>query len=120
MKDVTFFRDDQELSLHSPSYDLLTASLGACTAMTLNMYARHKKIPLEQVEVTVSHDRVHADDCEDCESGSRRIDVLTREIHLTGNLDDAQRQRMLEIADRCPVHKTLENEIKVRSSLKDS
>ncbi len=86
--------------------------------MTLNMYARHKKLPLDKVEVSVRHDRVHAEDCVDCETKTVRIDRLSREISLHGDLDDAQRQRLLEIADRCPVHRTLESEILIKSALK--
>ncbi len=99
-------------------YDLLAAALATCTVMTLNMYARHKKLPLQKVEISVRHDRIHAQDCEDCETKSGQVDRLSREISLTGDLDDDQRLRLLEIADRCPVHKTLESEIKIRSVLK--
>jgi putative redox protein len=85
--------------------------------MTLNMYARRKQLPVELVEVEVRHDRVHARDCEDCETKSGQVDVLERRIRVHGQLDEAQRQRMLEIADRCPVHRTLEHEIRIRSAL---
>jgi putative redox protein len=98
-------------------YDYLAAALGSCTAMTLNMYARRKQLPLDQVEVTVRHDRVHAKDCEDCESEDGQVDLLNREIAFHGPLSDEQRERMLEIADRCPVHRTLENEIRIRTAL---
>jgi uncharacterized OsmC-like protein/fermentation-respiration switch protein FrsA (DUF1100 family) len=101
-------------------YDLLAASLATCTAMTLNMYARRKKLPLDQVEVAVRHDRVHAEDCEDCSSERAKVDVLDREVSLAGDLDSEQRQRLLEIADRCPVHRTLESKIRIRSALRDS
>ncbi len=100
-------------------YAHLCAALGTCTVMTLNMYARHKKLPVEQVTTQVSHTRIHAKDCQDCEKTDGKIDVLQRQIGITGNLTDAQRQRMLEIADRCPVHRTLENEIKVDTHLAD-
>jgi putative redox protein len=99
-------------------YDFLAAALGSCTVMTLNMYARHKKLPVEKVKVAVRHDRIHARDCEDCETKSGQVDRLSREISISGSLDEAQRQRMLEIADRCPVHRTLEGEITIRSALK--
>jgi putative redox protein len=99
-------------------YDYLAAALGTCTVMTLNMYARHKKLPVEEVTVAVRHDRIHAKDCEDCESTSGQVDRLHREISIHGDIDEKRRQRMLEIADRCPVHRTLEGEIKVRSVLK--
>ncbi|NND43831.1 MAG: OsmC family protein [Xanthomonadales bacterium] len=98
-------------------YDFLAAALGTCTAMTLNMYARRKEWVLEQVDVAVSHDRVHAKDCEDCDSEDGQVHLLRRRIGLRGELDEAQRSRLLEIADKCPVHKTLEGEIKVRSEL---
>lgn len=100
-------------------YRYLAASLAACTTMTLNLYARHKKLPVERVRCHVTHDRVHAEDCDDCESAEGRIDRLTRVLEIDGDLDDDQRNRMLEIADRCPVHRTLENEIRVVSRLED-
>ena len=98
-------------------YDLLSAALATCTSMTLHMYAAHKKLDLESVTVRVKHGKIHAVDCEDCESDSGRIDEFQRSVSLQGALSDQQRQRMLEIADRCPVHRTLEGEIKVRSKL---
>jgi len=98
-------------------YDLLSASLATCTSMTLHMYAAHKKLDLESVTVRVKHGKIHAVDCEDCESDSGRIDEFQRSIALQGGLSEAQRQRVLEIADRCPVHRTLEGEIKIRSML---
>jgi uncharacterized OsmC-like protein/alpha/beta superfamily hydrolase len=92
-------------------YDLLLASLGACTAMTLRMYADHKGLPLDGVTVRLAHDRIHAEDCAARETETGRIDRIRREIELEGSLDDAQRKRLLEIADRCPVHRTLHSEI---------
>ena len=88
-------------------YDLLLMSLGACTSMTLRMYANRKKLALDDVEVTLEHDRVHATDCDGCND---KIERLTRKITLTGDLTDSERQRMLEIADMCPVHRTLESD----------
>ena len=85
--------------------------------MTLRMYAGFKKLDLHSVTVRVAHDKIHADDCKDCASDSGKIDEFRREILLDGDLDDKQRQRMLEIADRCPVHKTLHSEVKVRTRL---
>ncbi len=98
-------------------YDLLSAALATCTSMTLHMYAAHKKVDLESVTVRVKHGKIHAQDCEDCESDTGRIDEFQRSIALQGPLSEAQRSRMLEIADKCPVHRTLEGEIKVRSKL---
>ncbi len=91
-------------------YDYLLASLGACTSMTLRMYARHKGWALEGFSVDLRHSRVHAEDCERCEESGGRLDRFERDIHITGDLDDAQRARLMEIADRCPVHRTLLNE----------
>jgi uncharacterized OsmC-like protein/alpha/beta superfamily hydrolase len=100
-------------------YDLLSAALATCTTMTLKAYANFKKIDLRSATVRVRHGRVHAEDCGDCENTAGRIDEFHRELVLDGELTEQQRQRMLEIADRCPVHKTLHNEIKVRTALVD-
>ena len=99
-------------------YGLLAAGLGACTSMTIRMYARRKKWPLTHVRVDVSHDKVHAQDCEDCEKGAK-IDVFKREITLEGDLDADQRTRLLEIADKCPVHRTLESASHIETHLVD-
>lgn len=98
-------------------YDLLGSALASCTTMTLNFFARRESMPLEHVDVTVRHDQIHAKDCSDCQKPSGKIDRFSREIRLSGNLDDEQRALLLKIADRCPVHKTLENEIKIVSEL---
>jgi putative redox protein len=95
-------------------YDLLLMSLGACTSMTLRMYANRKKLPLDDVEVTLAHHRVHAEDCEDCD---HKLEQLVRRIRVTGNLTDEQKQRLLEIADKCPVHRTLESDPKIVTEL---
>ena len=98
-------------------YEYLLMGLGACTSMTLRMYAEHKQLPLKRVSVRLTHKKIHAQDCSDCESKEGKVDEITREISLEGELTDAQRQRLLEIANRCPVHRTLTSEIKVRSRL---
>jgi putative redox protein len=98
-------------------YDYLTAGLGACTAMTLRMYADHKGWPLEHVEVRLRHSKIHASDCADCETKKGKLDDIEREIVIQGDLDEPQRARLLEIADRCPVHRTLHGEVRVRSRL---
>jgi uncharacterized OsmC-like protein len=98
-------------------YDLLLAALGGCTAMTLRMYADRKGWPLESVTVRLSQDRIHAKDCEECETEEGRIDRILREIELGGPLEEKQRRRLVEIADMCPVHRTLKAEVLVENSL---
>ena len=100
-------------------YDMLLASLGACTTMTLQMYARRKGWPLARAAVSLEHSRIHAKDCEDCESDEGQVDVIDRTLSLEGELDDAQRARLAEIADRCPVHKTLSSETRIKTELAD-
>ncbi|MFZ5608658.1 MAG: alpha/beta fold hydrolase [Pseudomonadota bacterium] len=100
-------------------YDFLLTALGACTAMTLRMYATHKGLALERVAVRLRHGKIHADDCEDCETKDGMLDEIEREIELVGDLDPAARQRLFEIANKCPVHKTLTSEVKIRTRLKD-
>ncbi|GJM29600.1 MAG: osmotically inducible protein C [Cyclobacteriaceae bacterium] len=99
-------------------YDYLLAALGACTGMTLRMYADRKKWTLEEIKVNLKHEKRHADDCEDCENPKSRLDHIDKEIELTGDLDQQQRERLLEISGRCPVHRTLESEIIINSQLK--
>jgi len=98
-------------------YDLLSAALGACTSMTLRMYADRKQLDLEEVVVHVRHEKVHAADCEVCETQAGRVDRFERTIELVGELDEAVRARMLQIADRCPVHRTLHSEVSVVTHL---
>ena len=99
-------------------YDLLVSALGACTGMTLRMYADHKKLPLDAVIVRLRHQKIHAEDCQDCEDPKSKIDFIEREIELQGDLDEPVAQKMLEIANRCPVHRTLESRSRIASKLK--
>ena len=101
-------------------YEHLLAALGACTSMTLRMYANRKSLPLENVRVELRHDRNYHEDCESCDGGVRKMELIDRSIALSGDLDDAQKERLLEIADRCPVHRTLHSEIKVATRLEDT
>lgn len=98
-------------------YDLLLAALGACTSMTLSLYARRKQWPLDAVTVRLRHSRIHAADCEDCETKEGKLDRIECEVELAGALSDEQRARLLEIAKKCPVHKTLMSEISIRTRL---
>ncbi len=98
-------------------YDLLSAALASCTTMTLGMYARHKGLDLRSSTVRVQHGKIHAKDCDDCESESGKIDEFVRELEIVGNLSEAERARLVEIADECPVHRTLHSEVKVRTRL---
>ena len=100
-------------------YGYLNAALGACTSMTLRMYADHKKWDLREVRVHLSHAKDHIKDSHEPEDKNKKIDVIEREIELEGNLDEFQRSRLLEIADRCPVHKTLHSDIRVKTKLLD-
>jgi putative redox protein len=85
--------------------------------MTLRLYAQRKGMDLQRVIVRLKHFRIHADDCRECETKQGFLDRIDREIELSGNLDDAQKQRLLEIAERCPVHRTLQSEINIRTSI---
>ena len=98
-------------------YDLLSAALASCTTMTLRVYAMRKKLDLQSSTVRVIHAKIHAQDCKDCETGSGKIDEFNSELTVEGNLSGEQRQRLLEIADMCPVHRTLHNEVKIRTTL---
>ncbi|MDP2622012.1 MAG: bifunctional alpha/beta hydrolase/OsmC family protein [Hyphomicrobiales bacterium] len=100
-------------------YDYLAIALGACTSMTLRLYAERKKLPLEHVEVEVAHAKVHAKDCAECEGREGRVDRFERRIVLTGNLNPEERARLVEIADKCPVHRTLEQSSVIVTWLKE-
>jgi uncharacterized OsmC-like protein/alpha-beta hydrolase superfamily lysophospholipase len=101
-------------------YDLLLAALGACTAMTLRLYADRKGLPLDRVAVRLTHDKIHAADCETCETKEGMLDRIDKEIVVAGKLDDAERARLLEIAEKCPVNRTLKSEIEIRGSIRGS
>ncbi|MCP4200468.1 MAG: alpha/beta fold hydrolase [bacterium] len=98
-------------------YGLLLAALGACKSMTLRMYAERKKWPLERVSVRLEHEKIHAQDCSECESEEGRVDRIQAVLRVTGDLSEGQRQRLLEIADRCPVHRTLTSETVISTEL---
>ncbi|HKJ04626.1 MAG TPA: alpha/beta fold hydrolase [Geopsychrobacteraceae bacterium] len=100
-------------------YDYLLAALGSCTSMTLQMYARLKKIPLQKAIVRLSHEKIHARDCAACQTENGKIDRMEREVELVGELTAEQRQRLLQIADRCPVHKTLHGDVEVVTRIKE-
>lgn len=95
-------------------YNYLLAGLGACTSMTVGLYARRKKIPLETITVSLRHSRIHAKDCEDCLTKEGMLDRIDVEIELTGSLTPEQRAKLMEIAGKCPVHQTLKSEINIK------
>jgi putative redox protein len=99
-------------------YDLLLAALGSCTSMTVRMYADRKGWPLDRVRVTLRHSRIHAKDCAECETTKGWISHIDRELELTGDLDDDQRQKLMDIAERCPVHQTLTGEVRIATALR--
>ena len=96
-------------------YDLLLAALGSCTSMTISLFARRKAWPLQEVVVSLWHSKIHAADCAECETREGRIDRIEREIQLIGTLTSEQRSKLLEMADKCPVHRTLTSEINIRT-----
>lgn len=95
-------------------YDYLLAALGVCTSMTIGLYARRKKLPLENITVSLRHSRIHARDCEECETKEGMLDRIDMDIALTGQLSPEQHARLMEIAAKCPVHRTLKSEIDIR------
>ena len=128
---VTGFRTDVEVGGHhlvvdepiavggadaGPTpYEMLLAGLGACTVMTLRIYADRRKWPLERARVTLQHRKVHAQDCVDCDKKDAKMDVIDRIIFLEGSLNEEQRTKLIEIAERCPVHQTLKGKIQVNT-----
>jgi uncharacterized OsmC-like protein/alpha/beta superfamily hydrolase len=100
-------------------YDYVLAGLGACTSITMRMYADRKSLPLDRVTVTLSHSKIHADDCAECETKVGMLDQFDRVIAMEGALDAEQRKRLMEIADKCPVHRTLESEIHIVTKAAD-
>jgi putative redox protein len=100
-------------------YDFLLAGLGACTSMTMRLYAERKSLPLERTTVTLRHSKIHAQDCAECETREGMLDQIDRVIAMEGPLDVEQRKRLMEIADKCPVHRTLTSEIRILTQLAD-
>ena len=96
-------------------YDLILAALGSCTSMTIGLYARKRSWPLEKITVSLRHSKIHAQDCEECETKEGRIDRIEMEIHLDGALSDEQRTKLLEVAGKCPIHQTLTHEINIKT-----
>src|SRR5215468_3525652 len=94
-------------------YDFLLAALGACTSMTMRLYADRKALPLDRVTVTLKHNKIHAQDCAECETKVGMLDQIDRIIAIEGDLDAEQRKRLMEIADKCPVHRTLTSEVRI-------
>jgi uncharacterized OsmC-like protein len=95
-------------------YDYLLIALGVCTSMTVGLYARRKQWPLENITVSLRHSRIHAKDCEECETKEGMLDRIETEIELTGSMNSEQRAKLIEIAAKCPVHRTLKSEINIR------
>lgn len=95
-------------------YDYLLVGLGVCTSMTVGLYARRKNLPLENITVSLRHSRIHAKDCEECETKEGMLDRIDVEIQLTGPLTPEQHAKLMEIAGKCPVHRTLKSEINIR------
>jgi len=107
------------LDLGPSPYDFLLAALGSCTAMTVRLYADLKKIPLKKITVRLQHEKIHAQDCADCDNPQSKIDHIQRQIELQGELTQDQRAKLLEIANKCPVHRTLTSKILITTTLID-
>jgi putative redox protein len=100
-------------------YDLLLMSLGTCTAMTLKMYARGKKWPIEDIFIEMRHNKRHADDCADCEDPLSKIDTIEKELIIKGDLNQEQLDKLMDISKKCPVHRTLMNDIRINTSISE-
>ncbi len=98
-------------------YDYLLMSLGSCTAMTVRMYADHKEWPVEEVFVELLHHKVHAEDCENCDKKTSKVDHIEKDVIIVGDLTEKQKDRLLEVSERCPVHRTLQSDIEITSQL---
>lgn len=98
-------------------YDLLLGALGACTAMTLSMYAKRKGIHLDSLQIILIHDKIHAQDCENCETKEGRVDRIKRRLFFSGNLSDEEKAKLAEVAAKCPVHQTLTHEVKIEDEI---
>ena len=96
-------------------YDLILAALGSCTSMTIGLYARKRSWPVQKITVSLWHSKIHAKDCDDCETKEGRIDRIEMEVHLDGALTDEQRAKLMEVAGKCPVHQTLTSEINIKT-----
>tara|TARA_R110002073_G_scaffold29817_10_gene93551 strand:- start:34 stop:474 length:441 start_codon:yes stop_codon:yes gene_type:complete len=100
-------------------YDFLLSALGSCKTMTMRMYAIHKRFNLEHVEVKLTHRKIHAKDCEKCETEKGMVDIIDTEITIIGDLSDVERTKIFAIAEKCPVHRTIMNEVVINSNLTD-
>ena len=99
-------------------YDLILAALGSCTSMTIGLYARKRGWPVEKISVSLWHTKIHAKDCDDCETKDGKIDRIEMEVHLDGGLTDEQRAKLVEVAGKCPVHQTLTSEINIKTQFR--
>jgi putative redox protein len=110
-------KEDEGDGLGPNPYDLLLSALGACTAMTIIMYANRRKIPVETVSVELDHQRIYREDCEGCTEEERRMEKISRRITVRGNISEDQKNKLLEIAKKCPVHKTVTSKPTVEDSI---